>query len=758
MAPLPRLAALAAASALLAGAPATAAPPTCAAGSTARLTIVNGCGADVWVVETPPGTPQQPSTQGQWAWFDAYATQRNTIPIGLGGMQATEDVFTWTAKGVPDPLPVAGAKVQVPGAGPGGATLETSIVKADATSAKLADAAVTAVTGATMMLYDGKVALQLTAGESRTFCVPDKGAPGGNFHFAMGCPANDTQPFSMDGGGCLVGPSAGDVSGSRTLFEPTFGCDPGLSGAACAFNPAGSAAACQATPGPASCPALGSTDFFDVSAVDGYDVPVLLTATPRKGTACSRPTTDASMLDLASCPAENVATLRSTIAAQQDVIAKGVSLLTATPDAMRACVAPYKWFETGTLGTPANPAPSSGACTTIDSACFYAGAGCDNASPVQDCPGGSGPQQRVGPMGNGNFGVQNTAWVQQLFETGYGGYTWQYGDGVGQQTCAWGAELTAHLCPRGGVPYRRLQLWTFDAAAGDCRTDGSTGHGNGTTTFNALVDCQRARMRYTCVDLTPGDPFKVPAAIWQANAAATRSGSGLPWAQVVKRRRLVPQKLTRKIPAGGNGFKGGTLTLPVKNFYYAATTPCPVGHVSPAPHPTAFQARGRVQGVGAGDGAGTLTLVGKLTLPRAVDPAAATVTVWRLLAAARGTEELLRRAGGGAFVPHTLAGTPGRRPNQLGFADPGGDSPALQLDLTGLAPRGGKTRFVLAVDRATIATPPACDAGASAVPLETLFSIHDGTEPPVVVEATLTWLCKGGTLVVRGVGSPPARP
>lgn len=726
----------------------------CAADATPRLTIVNGCADDVWVIETPPGTPQQPSTQGQWAWFDAYATVFNTIPSGIGDMTASSADFTWT-KPVPDPLPADGAKVEIPGAGAGGATLVTTVVTADATRAKLADAAQTAVTGATMMRYDGKVALKLAKGTQQTFCVPNKGAPGGNFHFAIGCPAGDTQPFSMDGGGCVVGPQGGDVSGSRTLFEPTFGCDPSLT-SGCAFNPAGSSSTCQKTPGPTTCPALGSTDYFDVSAVDGYDVPMLLTATPKPGAGCSRPTTDAGMLDLASCPVENVATLYSTDASQQAVIEKGIGLLTATHAAMRACVAPYKWFETGTLGTPPNPSPSSGACTTIDSACFYSGAGCDNQKPVVACPGGSGPQQRVGPKGNGNFGIQNTVWVQQLFETGYAGYTWQYGDGVGTQTCGWGSELTVQLCPNGGNPSRWLQLWRFDAATGTCATDGSAGRGNGVTTFDSLVTCQRAHVRYTCVDLTAGDPYEVPAAMWRADADATRAGTGLTWPQVVKRRRLVSQKLRRKIPAGGNGFDGGTLTLPIKDFYYGATSPCPVSHAAPSPHPAVFQGRGQATGVG-GAGA-TLTLTGKLTLPRAVNPATAKLAVWHLLLTPDGKEELVRGHGGAELVPRAFDALPGATKGQIVFASAGDGTPSLRMTVQNLSPAAGKTRFTLSIDDATIVDPPACTGGTGTASLVTLFGLQDGGDPPVVVTATLPWRCQDGTLVTRAAGRRPGAP
>ena len=170
---------------------------------------------------------------------------------------------------------------------------------------------------------------------------------------------------------------------------------------------------------------------------------------------------------------------------------------------------PYKWFLTRSLGAPPNPAPSNPDCDPLTSACFYSAHGCDNAHPVTSCPGGSGPQQKVGTKGDGTFAVQNTTWVQQLFAMGYGGCTWQYGDGVGDQACAWGTQITVTLCPARGIPYQANQLWTFASPHGDCRTDGSTGTPDNITTYGSLFACQTAHMHYTWVRGTsppPPDP------------------------------------------------------------------------------------------------------------------------------------------------------------------------------------------------------------------------------------------------------------
>jgi hypothetical protein len=487
----------------LLAAAAAEAQTTCAAGSTARLTIANSCGDDAWVIETPPGSVA--AVQGQWNWFLAYATQ--TLKLGNGGS-------------------VAGVLVK--------------------------------------------------QGTSTAFCVPDMGAPGGNFRFYMGCPSNNTDPFNN--AGCTIGAAAGDLAGINTLFEPTFGCKPGLSGAQCAFNPSSNAADypnCAASPSSSTCQAMPSGDNFDISAVDGYTFPIKVVAQPTSGSAI---TIDAGMLDLASCPTETSKTLYSTDSTQQGLINGGVSLLTTNgAGQLQACAAPYKWFMTGTLGTPKNTAPSSGACTTIASACFYAAAGCDNSQPVTGCPGGSGPQQKVGPKGDGTVAIQNTNWVQQLYMLGYNGYTWQYGDGVGNQSAPWGTSYTVTLCPNGGTPYVASQLWTFSATTGACSTSGQTGTPNNQTTYGSLFACQTANMRYTCDNYTSVDPYGSPTGLWKADPAATLAKTGQTYAQV-QGRTLTCKDYTLQIPTGG-GFtpnpSPATLTLPECNYFWSGTSVCP---------------------------------------------------------------------------------------------------------------------------------------------------------------------------------------
>jgi hypothetical protein len=542
--------------------------PTCDPGSTARLTIVNQCADNLWVVITAPGAPAQVAVRAQWDWVDAYVTHENVIDTGGIGSINRASPRTLTVTKQPNPALVPGMKIKILKGARGG-DLITTVASVSSNAVGLADAGVP-VTDAPIWFFDGQKAFSLAAGSSRHLCVPDKGAPSGNFRFFMGCPslADDTDPFNTTAG-CVIGSAFGDGAGINTLFEPSFGCVPPLRGAQCAFN----ASSCSGEPSAATCDPLSATDFFDISAVDGYTFPIRVGSV---GSGCSAPSKDASMLDLASCPTETSATLFSTDSAQQALIeAHGIRLLTQDATHLKSCAAPYKWFASTGLGSPQNPTltvPSCPAGAGCNSVSYYAGAGCDNTSAALNCPGGSGPQQKVGPKRDGTLAIQNTNFVQQLRALGYTGYTWQYDDGIGAQTCDAGAQMTVTLCPSGSSPkpYQKNALWRWSASTGACTTDGTTGAPDGHTTFGALFACQAATMQYTCTDLTAADPFELPIGVWAANAAATLSPTALSrtYARFQSEQQLVCEDTPELTIPASPEFSGGTVT--VKNCTYYA--------------------------------------------------------------------------------------------------------------------------------------------------------------------------------------------
>lgn len=281
------------------------------------------------------------------------------------------------------------------------------------------------------------------------------------------------------------------------------------------------------------------------------------------------------MLDLASCPTETSATLFSTDPTQQPLIAsQGISLLTQDGTYLKSCAAPYKWFTATALGSPTNPTltiPSCPAGVACNSVSYYAAAGCDNTSASLNCPGGSGPQQKVGPKHDGTLAIQNTNFVQQLRALGYTGYTWQYDDGIGGQACDAGARMTVTLCPSGSSarPYQKNPLWRLSAATGTCATDGTTGPPDGQHTFGSLFACQAATMQYTCTDLTAADPFNLPIGVWAANPAATVAPTSLSrtYAEFQHQQQLVCENTPALTIPASPEFSGGTVTVPNCTYY-----------------------------------------------------------------------------------------------------------------------------------------------------------------------------------------------
>jgi hypothetical protein len=412
------------------------------------------------------------------------------------------------------------------------------------------------------------MAVSIPAGApTLSLSVPNAGAPSQNLYFAMGnCPNG---PFGGSGGTCIIGPPVGPLAGFNTLFEASFGCAlDSTQSPPCAFNPSNpvcpagapycGTANCSAQPTAANCGPLAPGDSYDVSAVAGYTIPMTVTVTPPAGAQCN--SIDASLLDLASCPSETNKTIFSTDTVVQGVINGGVSLLAKdTSGNYQACLSPYQWFS-NSVGTTANPHPTPNP-KPVGSSCaflpggpyctatsYYAGAGCtasmDVTSNALGCPVGGGPlgtgspagaQQQVGPGSptslqtpTGEYAIHNTYWVQQLYQMGYPGYTWSYGDATGGQGCPSIAtsgqplypQYTVTLCPNGGTPYSKTQGWTYSSSSGLCVL--STSGGN----YTSLAACQQANLKYACVN--QADDSHVPNAMFQVSAKGMYSHQDIP--------------------------------------------------------------------------------------------------------------------------------------------------------------------------------------------------------------------------------------
>jgi hypothetical protein len=566
------------------------------------LQIINQCAAQVWAVVTPGGNPTQGAALYNSAgWFQSSASQFNWVPTGFTGKTGANNqtltvpsCSTCCPSGV-SPCPnssnfVAGQLIQVPI--PGGTFVTTiTAVSISSSSATLtvSPALPQKAVNAAPISIPAKMAASILAGQTLPLSIPNGGAPSVNFYFAMGnCPNG---PF---GGSCIIGSNA--LAQLNTLFEASFGCPTGQQ--SCAFNPSAPASSfpnCSTQPTLANCGPLASGDTYDVSAVNGYTIPMKVTVIPPTGAAAGQcGPIDGSTLDLASCPSETSATISSTDQQQQTAINGGVSLLVQNSGNYQACAAPFEWFTNG-YGTPTNPHPLGACCGSscnpavpagayCTSTSYYAGAGCTNAtdatSQALGCPAGAGgslgagspagAQEQVGPGSlasptpNGRYAIHNTNYVQGLYRMGYRGYTWQYGDAVGTQTCpSIGSSGTSYpaytvtLCPNGGIPYSATQGWTYSSSSGLCVLSTSGG------SYASLAACQQANLKYACV--AQPDDSGVPNAMWTV-AATGISYSAIP----------TPTLTCQNVSLTFS--KGGATTVPHCTYVYpggSIANPCP---------------------------------------------------------------------------------------------------------------------------------------------------------------------------------------
>ena len=250
------------------------------------------------------------------------------------------------------------------------------------------------------------------------------------------------------------------MAGINTWFEQSFGCEFNkdnkkgqISG--CAFNPAANVhdfpnyPNCLSDPTKKNCPSIGGTDYLDVSTVDGYTIPMFLEV--KSTTNCNRTTTDASMLDMASCPSDGKLTLYSNNEDQKRLIEKegGISWLTKEDKGgkqyLQGCVSPCQWFSITGIGNPVNIAPTPPPTVPPWIAANY--------YCCQGTSGGSGPQEGAsqcvqGPSdGTTVYPITLTNYVKSLKAVGYKGYTWQYDDLAGTMTCDWGTQINLTLVP-----------------------------------------------------------------------------------------------------------------------------------------------------------------------------------------------------------------------------------------------------------------------------------------------------------------------
>ncbi|MHC1791188.1 hypothetical protein [Solidesulfovibrio sp.] len=362
----------------------------------------------------------------------------------------------------------------------------------------------------------------IASGATATFDVPLAGAVSGNMVLAYGCPEGST---GFDGQ-CIINYQS---TTTHTIAEITAGCAYGQDDARCNDNPGA----------PKPSPETGfykiaPQDSIDVSAVNGYTLPIKFEATNLNHTDFqygNRSSLDTSMLDLASCakefgyfadelqtlglaPGDAAAYPLTYQLLANPAYASGISLantVTVGPTTYwLSCSNPHYWLTNTTVGNPPNPtlipqnagAGTAGADllppnTTDWYGCSNHGnqAICTDASTTCTCtyPGCRGAQCSKGIRGNyQGLTIVYTNYVKKLKEMKYLAYTWPYDDGQGGFGIAWtgdhslpGTILPEYLvtfCPSGGDPVKQGQKWAWSASDGTCMA-------NDAGTYNSLHEC-----------------------------------------------------------------------------------------------------------------------------------------------------------------------------------------------------------------------------------------------------------------------------
>ena len=360
---------------------------------------------------------------------------------------------------------------------------------------------------------------KLKSGESMYVPVPKGGIASGNFGVLLKCEKDATGTNWPKG--CVIGGMPGYMStGIGTLFEYSAGCaytDPKDIQEKCTVNPSDSDFGC-----------LNNQDFYDLSMVSGYSVPMRMKVT-EKGHECTYEDVEA-VTDLYDCPNESSKTLAS---GGKNVVPysnpqldnKGVNLKVSNDDKstgktrLAGCMSPGQWLEGSgkyANGTrfPENSVPAEAtddttplnALTITDWYVCAGKAGGDDKHP-SSCfgPGCGGPQCAVGPDGttadyttstlpNGK-GKPYTNYVKYLKYIDAGGYAWEFNDDASTTRCDKpGTPIHVTLCPgpKGQKPYEQ-QAWTFNGKK--CVPSANK---NELGYFNTLLDCMKSNYYYTC--------------------------------------------------------------------------------------------------------------------------------------------------------------------------------------------------------------------------------------------------------------------
>ena len=147
---------------------------------------------------------------------------------------------------------------------------------------------------------------------------------------------------------------------------------------------------------------------------------------------------------------------------------------------------------------------------------------------------------------------------------------------------------------------------------------------------------------------------------------------------------------------------------------------------------------------------GKLAIAGRFTALTPLSLDRATLTITDLIDEVDGVGELSRRGSGGSFLPMALAARAGSKAAIATYETAPGARPSVSVEVKRRDVKTGLLEFSIKVDRDSMPVrPTGCTpASPSRTQLKTSFTLDDGVNPAVEVEATLPWQCRAGELLL----------
>ncbi|NDV27651.1 thaumatin family protein [Desulfovibrio sp. JC010] len=356
---------------------------------------------------------------------------------------------------------------------------------------------------------------KLDSGKTMYLAAPKGGIASGNIGVLLNCQQDPTGIGWP--GNCTMGAVPGTPStGVGTILEYSAGCTYTSEKDRkdkCTINPSSKLNQC-----------LDGSDYYDLSMVNGYSVPMSVKISTDKKYECNV-TEINGVADLYDCPRESDKTISANgtyvkpYNNPQLTQPNGIGLHisnNAAVEGRAACITPAQWLNAGgqhpkntqTVALGKNPVELNELTIADWYACNGIPKGQDSGIPAEcQGPGCGGPQCSVGPDGEiasynednliRGKGIPYTNYVKYLKHIGVDAYAWQFNDDASTLLCKKaGVPIHLTLCPgpEGIKPYQKpykKQTWTFyDNQCLPAKDKSGK--------YKTLLDCMQQHYSYTC--------------------------------------------------------------------------------------------------------------------------------------------------------------------------------------------------------------------------------------------------------------------